>query len=685
MSVSHHLAAIMFTDIAGYTAIMQENEEKALKTVNRHEEILEPSVKKHNGKVIQYYGDGSLSIFKSATDAVSSALEIQKQTKTGILVPLRIGIHIGEIITEKDKVFGDGVNLASRIESIGQPGSILFSSNVQEKIKNNTEFKIKSLGSFEFKNVKYPMEVFALANEGITVPKAESIEGKLKKPVQNRNGKKIRIGVFAGLAVIIFALAYIAFNIKTGTGPDLIANLNKTPNSIAVLPFDSYSDIPDQVNFAKGMADELRTQLLSINNLKVISRTSSILFKEKKLSLKQIRNELNVGYILEGTVQYSEDNVKVSVQLSNTDSEKMEWSNRPYEQKLDNLFLIQNEIAKEIVDQLKVELSETEKDNLDKIWTENIQAYNYFQKAGVFNNKNSGTKEDLDMAVEFYQKAIKEDPNFVRAYVGLSDTYLNYIFWGRAPAKEILDKALTAAFKALELDSEEGSVYGTLGAINFYRFEKESSVQYLEKALELSPNYVTAYEKLAWLKVFEGDYEGALKMFEKALELDPLSVRLMGTRSYVYYFSREYQEGLKVIDDALEISPEYNFLLWIKGNLYAGMGDFEKAIESFGGRTVGTNNNWMLGYSYGMNGETEKAQAILDYLLEKKKTVHVPSYMIAVIYIGLKDYDSVIEWLKKDFDEGGQGLFIWALGMDPRFDPLKEDPRFQELVDRIKI
>ena len=682
---TRQLAAIMFTDIVGYTALMGEDEQLAISLVNRHQEVLERYVAEHEGNVFQYFGDGSLSIFSSATEAVLCAKEIQTEFRNELKVPLRIGIHIGEILIGKNKVFGDGVNLASRIESLGQPGTVMYSYDVYQKIKNNPSFSSVSLGSFEFKNVSEPMEVFALSNEGFPVPRRNDISGKLK--THELSGK---YWSWKGISITVLIAGLVALGIWIVTSSTV--NIQNDPveivadeHSIMVLPFDNYSEMPNQQYFANGIADELRSQLLSIRSLRVISRSSSKYYKDKQMSLKQLGDELDVEYVLEGTVQRSEDMVKVNVHLSNTRTDEVEWSSPSFQEKLEDIFILQNEISRQIVDQLKIGLSSQNNELLIKIPTRNAEAYINYQKGQDLLKRGDGYMHELDSAVELFEKAIQLDPGFSLAYVGLSDAYLEYIFWGRLPSSEVLPKALDTAFKAFELDDEKVEIYAALGAINFYRYEVKKAKDYLEKAIELSPNYHPPYEWLAWINIFENNLDDAIELFEKAHELEPLSTKYLGDQGLSFYYLQLYERGIEYNTESLLKYPNDNYLLWIQGFLYIAQEKYTEAIESFKKRSAGTNTNWLLGFAYAMEGNKKEAERILNIQLEKRKTQHVPAFMIATLYMGLGDKEKTLDWLEVDWEEGSQGLMFWGMKTDKRFDPIKDEPRFQALLDKVNF
>ncbi|HEY6977081.1 MAG TPA: adenylate/guanylate cyclase domain-containing protein, partial [Chitinophagaceae bacterium] len=346
MSNHHQLAAILFTDIVSYTAMMQHDEEQARVIIKRHNVVLEKFVVAHQGEVMNYYGDGSLCVFSSATESVRCAMEIQKELQSEPVVPLRIGLHIGEIFFEDAKALGDGVNVASRIQSLGQANTILFSKEIFDKIKNHPEFKAVSLGYFDFKNVDESIEVFALANEGLNIPRRRQMEGKLKK-------KKLRsMSVLIGAALFILIGFFLVFKIFFND-PEIAV----TERSIAVLPFVDMSSDKDQEYLGDGIAEEIINSLTTIRDLKIIGRTSSFQFKGQKIDLREIGEKLKAGIILEGSVQKYENTIRITAQLIRAKDNTHLWSEK-YDRKLTDIFKIQDDIAANITEKLKLSLSE---------------------------------------------------------------------------------------------------------------------------------------------------------------------------------------------------------------------------------------------------------------------------------------------------------------------------------------
>jgi adenylate cyclase len=301
------LAAIMFTDIVGYTALMQKDEAKATKLRARHRAAFRAFHALYGGEIIQYYGDGTLSIFKSAVNAALCAIDIQKRLQLGgDPVPLRIGLHMGDIVFDSTEVYGDAVNFASRIENLGIASSILLSAKLNDELKNHTSISTTSLGHYDLKNIADGVEVFAISNNGITVPQLSEVNGKLKAP----------------------------------------------KNTIAVLPFVNMSESMKDEYFTDGITEEIINALSKINTIQVTSRTSSSVFKNKSVPLKQIAKELNVSAILEGSFRRSDDTVRITAQLIRADGDYHCWS-ESWNLKFENSFEIQEVISLHIAEKLR--------------------------------------------------------------------------------------------------------------------------------------------------------------------------------------------------------------------------------------------------------------------------------------------------------------------------------------------
>ncbi|HET6723273.1 MAG TPA: adenylate/guanylate cyclase domain-containing protein, partial [Chitinophagaceae bacterium] len=314
MDQRRQLSAILFTDIEGYSAVLEQSEQKAMEIKDRHRHILQKDHEKFNGHVIQYYGDGTLSTFNSIVDAAKCALSMQVQYLQSPKINVRMGLHIGDIIYNDDSIFGEGVNLASRIESLGVAGCVLISDRANEELQNHPEIKTRSVGIYNFKNINRPVEVFALEHEGLLVPAANTLKGKTKE-------EKVQKG----------------HPIKKTFLPKV------SSKSIAVLPFVNMSNDPEQEYFSDGMAEEIINSLSQIKDLKVAGRTSTFRFKGKNIDLRTLGDQLGVSTVLEGSVRRQGNKLRVTAQLVKVEDGFHLWSEK-FDRDMGDIFAIQDEI-----------------------------------------------------------------------------------------------------------------------------------------------------------------------------------------------------------------------------------------------------------------------------------------------------------------------------------------------------
>ena len=366
------LAAIMFADIVGYTAMMQDNEVQTKKIRDTHRKTLTSAVAEHGGNIIQFYGDGSLSIFESAVEAAACAVKIQLASLQDLKVPLRIGIHLGDVVIDEEGAFGDGVNVASRIESLAVTGSVMISDKIYDEIKNHKAYTTLSMGEFELKNVKKPIEAFVITNKGLLVPKRNELKGKLKETIK----------------------------------------------SIAVMPFVNMSADPDNEYFSDGITEELINALTRVEGLMVTSRTSSFSFKGKNEDLRAIGSQLNVQSILEGSVRKAGNRVRITAQLIKSADGYHVWS-ESFDRNIEDIFGVQDEISQTIANKLRTKLSIKEKSEpLVTTYTDNFKAYNSYLMGLFYFDK--WTPANAEKAIEHYEHAVAEEPEFILPYVGLA-------------------------------------------------------------------------------------------------------------------------------------------------------------------------------------------------------------------------------------------------------------------------
>jgi TolB-like protein/class 3 adenylate cyclase len=312
MSQSRQLAAIMFADIVGYTAMMQEDEALAMNWRQKLKKKLEEEVTAHQGKILEFRGDGAMCSFISTIEGVRAAVALQLYMQSEPMVPLRIGMHTGDVIFEENNIYGDGVNIASRLESFALPGSIFISGKAYDDIKNQKDIQTISLGKFALKNVKEQVEIFAIGNPGLKIPESDALEGKGEKVIEKKGGEK----------------------------------------SIAVLPFLNMSNDPEQEYFSDGITEEIVNLLTHIKDLRVAGRTSSFHFKGRDIDLRLVGQKLNVRTLLEGSIRKHNLRLRINAQLINAEDGIQLWSER-YDRELHDIFAIQDEIALAITEELK--------------------------------------------------------------------------------------------------------------------------------------------------------------------------------------------------------------------------------------------------------------------------------------------------------------------------------------------
>ena len=666
------LAAILFTDIVGYTAMMQQNEATAVATLNRYITVLQKCISTHGGKILNDYGDGSLCSFSSATQAVKCAVDIQNQLREEPTVPLRIGLHVGEIFFENEKVLGDGVNVASRIQSLGQANSILFSKEICDKIRNQPEFKSVSLGKFEFKNVDGPVEVLALANDGLFVPKRKNIEGKLKK----KNSLKKKLIIAATALILIIASVFIYKRIGGN-------NFLDKEKSIAILPFEIIGNNDD--NLAAGLVEDILVRLSKIKELsKVISNKSSSQYRNTRKTLKEIGEDLDAVFLVTGSVQEIGSTIRVSAQLIDSKNGNTIWAD-DYTRENKQIFDLQTELATQIVGALKTKITPEEKIGLSKRYTDNVEAYSLYRKGRYF--WDTRTKSSFDSAEAYYKKAIALDPDYALAYAGLADCY-TYNQKGLTQM-EAIPIGRDYATKALSLDSNLSEAFTTMGLIqSVFDYDWKSAKKTLEKAIDLNPNYSFAHLYYGNLLQYTGESaEQGIKENKKALELDPLSVQLNWVLGRNYWLDHKYDSSYEQIKKTLALDQTNGLAKGTLALVLLAKKNYSEAfqlIKQFPVSVLSKTADYQapyLSYAYALTGDTLQAKKILENILIEHPDQN--QYFLIRIYIALKDFDGAIRQFEKCYNE--RALAMYFVKVDPTFDPIHNDPRFKALLKKMNL
>ncbi len=645
MPASRQLAAIMFADIMGYTALMEEDELLALKLRHKLKAKLEEVISKHQGRVVEFMGDGALCCFNSTIEGVKAALALQLDMQTNPVVPLRIGLHTGDVIFEEDTIFGDSVNIASRLETFAIPGSILISRKAFDDIKNQKDIQTVSLGMYEFKNVKEQVEIFAISNPGIKIPGNDILEGKGKKVFNKQNSEK----------------------------------------SVAVLPFVNMSNDPEQEYFSDGMAEEIINSLVHIKDLNVAGRTSSARFKGKDIDLKEVGEKLGVGTVLEGSIRKQGSRIRITAQLINVEDGFHLWSEK-YDRNLDDIFAIQDEIALAITEKLKIALLEKDRKQLVKPSTQNTEAYEYYLK-GRFHINRRGSF--ILTGLQFFKKAIEADPDYALAYAGYADASILCATYSFFPGKDIMNEVKNAAEKAIILDSALGEGYCSIGMYYAHlEWNWEEARKNFIKAIELNPKYVQAYSwyGMAYLAWVEGKFDEAEKYGRMAIKLEPLSAIDHGDLAWTLYTAQRFEESLVVAKTGIELDANSFLSRRFAGLCYLALKRNREAIISFknlvaisDGHQHAVNN---LIWAYCADGKIKEAMELMNELEERSRTEYIAGayYGISAAWTG--DLEKAFRLLEKAFKD--QDPILHSLKYEHNIPALlRNDPRYQDMLERI--
>ena len=460
---------------------------------------------------------------------------------------------------------------------------------------------------------------------------------------------------------------------------------NRRQKSIAVLPFADMSPQRDQEYFCEGLAEELINALAQIKPLRVAARTSAFSFKGGNYDVRDIGSKLNVDTVLEGSIRKAGDQLRITAQLISAADGYHIWSER-YDRRMEDIFLIQDEISLAIVDQLKIELLGEEAARLVKRGTRNLEAYDLYVRGRFFWEKRGG---GLLKSIEYFEKAIEKDPDYPAPYIGMADSYSMLSFYGYMPSHEAVPLARENALKALSLDSNISNAYSALGWIyQYYDWNPPVAREQFRKAIDLNPANTAAHYWYSTSLVLDGYRKEAIRENEIAVELDPLSVQAHTSYGWNLIGLGDNDEALVKLGRALELNPDYPLAHMLLGYTYFMLSDQPKAEEEFEKAVkLSRRNPWMLsmkGTFCAITGQESKGRKLLEELLERSESEHVQSLYIAYIHAGLGDLDEAFKWLEKSYLERDQYLIVFLNSVDPFTEPLWGDPRYEALREKIK-
>jgi adenylate cyclase len=552
------LRAILSADVKGYSLLMADNELETIATLKSYRQMMTSQIQQHQGRVVDSPGDNMLAEFASAVDAVNCAVKIQEELKERNAdlsedrkMQFRIGINIGDIVQDADRIYGDGVNVAARIEGLAEPTGICISRGVCDHVRKKLKLGFEYLGEHAVKNISEPVRVYKV----LTDPKdAGKIIGEDKKPLKTKWA-----GVGVAATIIVFGIAILLFYFGK-TGPVEKETLKEIP-SIAVLPFNNMSGDPEQEYFSDGLTDELIGDLAKISGILVISRNSAFTYKGKRVKISQIAKELNVRYVLEGSVQKSGDKVRIRAQLIDGETDHHLWS-ESYDGVLKDIFDLQDKITGKIISALAVKLSPSEQKRVADKGTDNVLAYEAFLKGKEYYAKY--TPNDFLKAIEYYKQATKIDPNFSRAYAAIGFTYqigVNLMWHRKMVGDTATMRLLSRNYLELATKNPSPEAYSLTAAIALHRRNFQKSITFAEKSYNYAPNSADSLRVLGWILAFTDRTEESIEFLKKAIRLDPFDNKARTPICFAHigvnYFSMgNLEEAITYLKKGLSLNPK---------------------------------------------------------------------------------------------------------------------------------
>ena len=591
--MQRQLKAILSADVKGYSKLMGEDDESTVHTITAYREIMSGVVEKHQGRVVDSPGDNILAEFGSTLNAVNSAIAIQQrlEKETEKLpadrrMQFRIGINLGDIIHKGDRIYGDGVNVAARIESLADPGGISISRGVFDQVKRKVRHGFEYLGEHSVKNIPEPVRIYR-------VLLSPEFDGKVIGEPSRQISRIKRPYVIAAVLILVFSAAMLLYfyprqpDIEPASVAKMAYPLPDEP-SIAVLPFDNMSGDPDQEFFSDGMTDDLITDLSKISSLFVIARNSTFAYKGKPIKIRQVAEELGVRYVLEGSVRRVADRIRINTQLIDATTGGHLWAER-YDGNLDDVFGLQDKITRKIVIALSVKLTQSEENQVARIDTIKTPAYDAFLKG--WGHYVRRTPNDFAKAVRYFEKAIELDSNYGRAYAALAATFWEsyYRFW----------------HESLNLEWYETRL----------RAEK-----YIQTAMQKEPTSLSHIVTSKML-IARHQYDEAIAETERALAIDPNDANSFVAMAHNLIYAGKPKQAVAYIERAMRIDPDYpSYYLLVFGLAQFGMGQLEKAASLFEKALARNPENYVafipLAAAYAHLNRNEEARDIIEKLNE---------------------------------------------------------------------
>ena len=637
--MARRLAAIVFTDIAGYTALSHRDEPAALRLLQDQERLVRGLLEVHQGRLVKSIGDGLLLEHSNALDAVACAIDLQRHIQERNArqpapeLRVRIGIHLGDVQEAGPDILGDAVNIASRLEPLAEPGGICLSAQVYDQVHNKIAVRLEKMGSQNLKGVREPVVVYRA--------------------------------------------------ILPGTGDE--ATPRAPPRRrLAVLPLTNMSPDPSDEYFADGMTEELISTVSKVPELSVISRTSVMQYKSKTKPMAEIGHELGAGTILEGSVRKAGNRVRVAVQMIDAAGDRHLWAEK-YDRSLDDVFAIQSEIAQKVASALEIHLLAEDERKLQKVPTSDSEAH-LLHLRGLF-DFNRGTEEGMRAAISLWEEATRHDSNYATAYAWLSRGYSMLGFFGWAPASEASAQAKRFAEKALALDESLVQAHLALAGVLLNEWDFEASTRETERAVELSPNDPYARCRLAADLSCRRRFKEAWEQLQLAVKLAPNDLQVLEECATWYLYAGRPERAASLYEQIIARNPTKLFsennlgLAHIQmGQIKRGLAEIEASIRH--GTTYDNGKQSDLAYALALDGQATRARQVISAMERYHDEHGTGAGWVAVAWGGVGDREKALEWLERAYEERDPTMPVF-MGSDFTLDFLRSDPRFEALARKM--
>ena len=674
MKEGQQLAAIMFTDIVGYTALMGKDVELGLDLIRKNRQIHIPLIEKYGGLWLKEMGDGTLASFNTAIDAVTCAIEIQKRARLELSAKIRIGIHLGDVVFENSDVFGDGVNIASRIQSIADPGGIYISESVYEAIRARNEIEAVFFGDLRLKNVDHLVKTYYLKSDGLPIPAINKLKSLEKGSVKQRK-KKLLTGILAFLIIILAAFSWW----YAGKPVD------HSIQAIAVLPVENLSQNLDEEWLQAGIHHELIDALGKIQEIRVISRTSMMKYLNSNMTIPEIARELNVDGIVEASFFKKDTNVRIRVRLIQAEPDERQLWTEVYENNMSNILSVYSAVARSIAVEIDITLNVVEEQRLSKSTDIDPKAYEAYLRG--LNYSENLTLESLDKALAYFEKAISIEPDYALAYAGISWVWGAYMQSGIKPLNIARLKEKEAMDKAMSLDSTSIDIHRIRAfGYTWGEWDWEKAEMEFNKTFEINPNNAFALAYYSHFLSYMGKAEEGLVYSHKATTIDPFNVLYQAIHGMALKNARKYDEALSWLENMLIKNPNESIALPALWAVFHEQHRYDEAIAiAIKIYTLRQDKEAVdiLETVYKEGGYTKTMQRMAEAMVIRRKKDFYSADQIATMYARAGMPNETLIWLDSAYLNHGPNMPY--ISVDPLFDFLRKEPEFKELLLKLNL